>query len=88
MFVFLGADLKRQFEFVQATWLNDGEFIGAGIQTDPITGAKAGAGELTIPHRPVRRRLQGLPQFVTTRGGDYFFMPGIKALRWLAQLET
>ena len=36
MFVFLGADLKRQFEFVQATWLNDGEFIGAGIQTDPM----------------------------------------------------
>ncbi len=88
MFVFLGTDLKRQFEFVQATWLNDGEFIGAGIQTDPITGAKVGAGELTIPHRPVRRRLPGLPQFVTTRGGDYFFMPGIKALRWLAELET
>jgi hypothetical protein len=32
--------------------------------------------------------LQGLPQFVTTRGGDYFFMPGIEALRWLAELET
>jgi hypothetical protein len=25
-----------------------------------------------------------LPQFVTNRGGEYFFMPGLRALRWLA----
>ena len=88
MFVFLGADIKRQFEFVQTTWNNDGEFIGAGLQTDPISGTKTQAGELVIPRRPIRRRLRGLPQFVVTRGGDYFFMPGIKAIRWLAELPV
>ncbi len=87
MFVFLGADIKRQFEFVQATWTNDGEFIGVGLEGDPITGTRTRPGELIIPRRPVRRRLQSLPQFVVTRGGDYFFMPGLKAMRWLSGLK-
>ena len=29
IFVFAGAHLKRQFEFVKTQWLNDGIFIGA-----------------------------------------------------------
>jgi hypothetical protein len=31
-----------------------------------------------------RQRLEGLPQFVTVAGGAYFFLPGIRALRFLA----
>ena len=42
----------------------------------------------TIPQQPIRRRLQGLPPFVVTRGGEYCFAPGLRALRWLAELET
>ena len=87
MFVFIGAHLKRQFEFVQSTWVNAGEFIAASGQKDPIAGANDGSGDFTIPRRPVRRRLQGLPRFVVTRGGEYCFMPGLRALRWLADLE-
>jgi len=41
-----------------------------------------------VPHRPVRRRLQGIPNFVVTRGGEYAFMPSISALHWLAELDT
>jgi deferrochelatase/peroxidase EfeB len=37
---------------------------------------------------PIRRRLQGLPPFVVTRGGDYCFAPGLRAMRWLAELQT
>jgi hypothetical protein len=29
-------------------------------------------------------RITGLPQFVTVLGGGYFFLPGIRALRFLA----
>jgi hypothetical protein len=36
----------------------------------------------------VRRRLQGIPNFVITRGGEYCFMPGLRALRWLSDLKT
>ncbi|HYY99570.1 MAG TPA: Dyp-type peroxidase [Pyrinomonadaceae bacterium] len=88
MFAFVGAHLGRQFEFVQSQWINDGVFFGAGEDRDPITAAGGGPGALTAPRRPVRRRLQGIPQFVVTRGGEYCFMPGLRALRWLADLQT
>jgi len=84
MFAFVGAHLGRQFEFVQSEWVNDGAFLGLGDAKDPIVGAVDGQGGFTIPRRPVPRRLQGLSQFVVTRGGEYAFMPGLKALRWLA----
>jgi Dyp-type peroxidase family len=88
VFVFVGAHLDRQFEFVKTQWLNDGIFIGTPAEKDPLVGANDGTGALTIPHRPIRRRLQGLPPFVVTRGGEYCFAPGLRALRWLGQLET
>ena len=88
-FVFVGADLKRQFEFVQSEWVNKGEFFrGPPDDKDPIVGATGGSGSFTIPQQPIRRRLQGLPAFVVTRGGEYFFAPGLRALRWLADLES
>ena len=87
IFVFAGAHLKRQFEFVKAQWLNDGIFIGAPAEKDPLVGANEGSGIFTIPQRPIRRRVQSLPRFVVTRGGEYCFAPGLRALRWLAALE-
>ena len=88
IFVFAGAHLKRQFEFVKTQWLNDGIFIGAPAEKDPLVGPKDGSSSFTIPQRPIRRRLQGLPPFVVTRGGEYCFAPGLRALRWLAELDT
>jgi len=88
MFAFVGAHIKRQFEFVQSEWINDGIFFGAGADKDPIIGSVDGNGRFTVPRKPVRRRCQGIPQFVVTRGGEYCFMPGLKALRWLSDLQT
>jgi Dyp-type peroxidase family len=86
-FIFVGSRLDRQFEFVQTEWMNDSRFFGEGGESDPISGPQNGAGSFTIPKQPIRRRLQGLPQFVVTRGGEYFFAPGLRALRWLAELN-
>jgi Dyp-type peroxidase family len=88
MFAFVGANIGRQFEFVQSEWINDGIFFGAGADKDPIVGSTEGKGYFTVPRKPVRRRCQGIPQFVVTRGGEYCFMPGLRALRWLADLQT
>ena len=88
IFVFAGAHLKRQFEFVKTQWLNDGIFIGAPAEKDPLVGPNDEASSFTIPQRPIRRRLQELPPFVVTRGGEYCFAPGLRALRWLAELTT
>jgi Dyp-type peroxidase family len=88
MFAFVGAHLGRQFEFVQSEWINDGIFIGAGKDKDPVTGTNDDAGEFSVPRKPLRKRFKGLPKFVVTRGGEYCFMPGLSALRWLADLQT
>lgn len=88
MFAFVGANLGRQFEFVQSEWMNDSGFFGGNSEKDPVAGASDGAGTFNVPRRPVRLRLKGLPRFVVTRGGEYCFIPGIRALRWLADLKT
>ncbi len=86
MFAFVGANLGRQFEFVQSEWMNDSAFFGATSGKDPVAGAHDGNGTFDVPRRPVRMRLQGLPRFVITRGGEYCFLPGLRALRWLGDL--
>jgi Dyp-type peroxidase family len=82
MFAFVGAHLKRQFEFVQSEWVGGGEFLGLGDAKDPVLGS--GGGDFQVPRRPIPRRVHGLPHFVVTRGGEYAFLPSLSALRWLA----
>ena len=84
VFAFIGADLARQFEFVQKEWVNKSDFFGGGDERDPVTGT--GLGDYSIPRRPIKRTLKSLPRFVVTRGGEYAFMPSLSALRWLGDL--
>jgi Dyp-type peroxidase family len=88
VFLLIGAYLKRQFEFIQSQWVTDGNFISHGTEQDPLIGNNDGDGDFTIPQRPARRLLHGLPRFVTVRGGEYCFIPGLRALRWLAALDS
>ena len=80
------ASLIRQFEFAQNVWVNDPSFHELGNERDPIIGAQDGSYDMTIPKRPIRRKIKGLPAFTTVKGGAYFFLPGIKALHYLAAL--
>ena len=80
------ASLIRQFEFAQNVWVNDKNFHELGNERDPIIGSQDGTLEFKIPKRPIRKKITGLPAFTTVRGGAYFFLPGIKALRYLAAL--
>lgn len=84
---FMCADISRQFEFIHNLWINDGNFAGLGADRDPLIGANDGSGQFVIPKTPIRRRIQGLPTFTMVRGGEYFFLPGLRALRWLAEGE-
>jgi deferrochelatase/peroxidase EfeB len=82
---FIGcASLVRQFEFAMNVWANDPNFHELGNERDPIFGTQDGTYDMTIPKRPIRKKIKGLPAFTTVRGGAYFFLPGIKALRFLA----
>src|SRR5712692_7892415 len=86
-FVALNADLLRQFEFIQQTWLNNPEFNGLDNDKDPIAADNSGSGQFTIQAQPINRHLRGLTRFVTVRGGGYFFLPGIRTLRFLANYQ-
>jgi Dyp-type peroxidase family len=86
-FLCLNANISRQFEFVQHTWVNNPHFDGLYADADPIIGTHyPEGGTFTIQAKPVRKRLTSLPRFVSVVGGAYFFMPGIRAIRYLANL--
>src|SRR5262252_7704657 len=83
-FLFISAKTMATMEFLQQEWVNDGDFIGAGQERDPIVGLQTEGATFTVPKEPVRRRIHGLETFNVLRGGEYFFMPSISALKWLA----
>jgi deferrochelatase/peroxidase EfeB len=90
-FVCLNANIARQFEFVQNAWLISSKFGGMSGEADPLLGNREPmpAGQRTdgfsMPQPSgVTRRIEGLPGFITVRGGAYFFLPGLRALRYLA----
>jgi Dyp-type peroxidase family len=86
VFVSLQASIERQFEIVQERWLNDGDAFGLGRTPDPLAGAvAAGGARLEFGGRPPRFAT-AMHAFVTPRGGEYLFVPGIAALRALATL--
>jgi Dyp-type peroxidase family len=81
------ASLIRQFEFAQNVWVNDRNFHELGNERDPVCGNQDGTLEFKIPKRPIRKKITGLPAFTNVRGGAYFFLPGLNALRYLASLD-
>jgi deferrochelatase/peroxidase EfeB len=81
LFLCVNADLRRQFEFVQQTWMNNHKFSGLFDEGDPLIG---GNGSFTVQGPEGHERISGLKRFVTVKGGGYFFMPGISALQCLA----
>ncbi len=79
-FICLNANIARQFEFVQQTWLNNPKFGELYDDADPFFAP----GAFTIPTDSVRERVTDVPRFVFVKGGAYFFLPGLAALRYLA----
>lgn len=84
-FICLGADLERQFEFVQQTWLNNPGFADLPGEVDPLAGARdaSGASPYSVHADPLRACVARLGSYVHVRGGAYFFLPGLGALRAL-----
>jgi|KBSSwiStaDraftv2_1062776.scaffolds.fasta_scaffold09528_8 Dyp-type peroxidase family len=88
LFFGLQANLTRGFEFVKSQWINEGIFIGMPSEMDPLVGPNDETRMFTVPQQPIRRRVTELPQFVVNRGGEYLFMPGRRALGWIAGLDS
>lgn len=87
LFVGLCASISRQFEFIQGQWFNDGNGLGLGNDQDPLLSNSAQGTNLTIPGRRPHL-LSPIPPLVTMRSGEYFFLPGRRALTQLARRWT
>jgi hypothetical protein len=55
-----------------------------GDERDPNVGLQEDGATFTIPQHQVRRRIHGIQTFNVLRGGEYFFMPSLSALQWIA----
>lgn len=82
LFLCLNTDIARQYEFIQQTWLLNSDFSTLFEEVDPLAGPD---GWMTIPQDPLRRRIK-VETFVQLAGGEYFFLPSLPALRYLALL--
>jgi Dyp-type peroxidase family len=87
----LNADIARQFEFVQQQWINYGNDFRASNDKEIILGNHC-------THQPSKAVIQvdpdsdqppyflrNIPRLVETRGGEYFFVPSMTALRMIAK---
>jgi Dyp-type peroxidase family len=82
-FVGLNANIEEQFEFIQRRWFNDRAAEGIDDR-DPLVGIPPGKRTLKIEGHKPPLTLFDIPEFVTFRGGEYYFMPGLSGLQLLA----
>ena len=93
-FICLSANICRQFEFVQGSWLMSTKFNALTEESDPLLGNRQPVrgcpftDTFSVPQETgLRRRITGLPQFIRVRGGAYFFLPSLRAIQYLSQLK-
>lgn len=93
-FMCLVANISRQFEFLQGAWMMSSKFDAMTDESDPLLGNREPvAGAVTdIFRRPqasgVCQSIKGLPRFTTVKGGGYFFLPSLSAIRYLASMTS
>ena len=94
-FICLNANISRQFEFLQNAWIASTKFSGLTGESDPLLATRESIpgcpinSSFTIPgDGSLRRHISGLQQFVIVRGGAYFFLPSLRALRYFAGSQS
>ena len=85
LFMCYVANIRDQFEFVQESWVNAPGFSHAGTGKDPIIGQPAAGAAGTTFQWPVDwgqgpAKPAAFGDFVTMRGGEYFFAPSLSML--------
>lgn len=91
-FICLNANIARQFEFLQNAWMINTKFSALTGESDPLIGTREPRPGCPVTDSfvvqndgRVRTQVSALPQFVTVRGGAYFFLPGLRALSYIAK---
>ncbi|HEY2246643.1 MAG TPA: peroxidase [Bradyrhizobium sp.] len=85
-FIACNTDLERQFEFIHQRWLRNPHFQNLFDEDDPIVGSPDKT-NFTIPGVPSGDQVS-LAAFTEAQGGGYFFLPGIRALKFLVRAQA
>lgn len=85
------ADISRQFEFIQYTWASYPKFKQLYSDPDPFIGVKDNPDneveqQFTIPQETANKYITGLKNFVTIKGGAYFFFPSVNVIEYLTTI--
>ena len=94
-FICLNGNILRQFEFLQNAWIANTKFAAMSGESDPLLGNREPIWGCPVTSDfnaakgdGLRQRVSGLEQFVTVRGGAYFFLPSLRVLHYFAQVGT
>ncbi len=91
LFVAVCADIERQFELVQQSWIGSPSFHGLSDEPDPMISSMSGDPAekrvFTIPTPAGPLTLRNMQSFVTVKGGGYFFLPSRSAIQYLIDLK-
>jgi deferrochelatase/peroxidase EfeB len=90
---FINSNIENQYEFVLGEWVNKAEFAGSvrlsPKSKDPMIATQDPSESIfVIPQKdgapPIK--VTGLSTFTSTKAAAYCFLPGVTALRFIAQL--
>lgn len=90
VFMALNADIKRQFEFIQQQWVNYANDFKEGNDKEVLLGNHdmQHPGKVVLQAEPRSGQpphfVYDIPRLIEVRGGDYFFIPSITALKMIA----
>lgn len=91
-FICFNTNLELQFEFIQHAWANNNQLRHLTNDVDVIIGVPnendphQATNQFTIQAEPVNQFVEELERFVTIKGGEYFFFPGLKAIQYLTTI--
>jgi Dyp-type peroxidase family len=79
-------DIANQFEFTQATWVNNPDFLKPGTGIDPVIGQGGAGGQACAvgwggTKANATFKKFDFRNFVKMKGGEYFFAPSIEGLK-------
>ena len=86
LFMAYMASIEDQFEFTQHSWANNKDFVRPGTGIDPIIGQDADSDAHKHTYRDgwtagSPPKALSFANFVTMKGGEYFFAPSLSFLR-------
>lgn len=85
LFMAYNSNLQNQFELMQRMWANNPGFPASGSGLDPVVGQGKIAGFLNFFKKwgddSSATKVKAMGNFVTMKGGEYFFTPSISFLK-------